>query len=92
MLKSNMRGAEDEPIRANPAVKSKASFHGKGRPAPHLSHPGATAPVTGTHVAGHNENGHKLPVDVTPAKGAHHVTHNPTGGKAPNFAQTDRVD
>jgi len=60
-----MKGAEDEGVRDNPAVHSKFDrSHGKGLKAPHLSHPGQVAPVTGTKVAGHTVNGHKLPKHV----------------------------
>lgn len=64
-IESNMKGASVEPQRSNPTVHSKFDrSHGKGLKAPHLSHPGETAPITGTKVAGHTENGHKLPKHV----------------------------
>lgn len=60
-----MKGAEDEGVRDNPAVHSKFDrSRGKGIPAPHISHPGGTAPITGTKVAGHTEHGAKLPKHV----------------------------
>lgn len=50
--------------RENPKVRSKFDkSQGRGLPAPHLSHPGATAKVTGSSHPGHTENGHKLPVE-----------------------------
>jgi hypothetical protein len=52
----------NEPEGHNPTVHSKFDRSGgKGLKPPHLSHPGETAPVTGTHVAGHNEGGSKYP-------------------------------
>lgn len=46
----------------SPPIRSKFDrSHGKGLKAPHMSHPGGTAPVTGTTVAGHTENGAKYP-------------------------------
>ncbi len=75
VTESHMAGAHDEPVRNNEAVHAKGDLHGMGRRAPHLTHPGETAPITGTHVAGHTENGHKLPVDVSPTHGAHKVEH-----------------
>lgn len=47
---------------SNPKVESKFDrSHGKGLIAKHVSLVGATAPPTGTTVAGHNENGAKYP-------------------------------
>lgn len=65
-----MKGAETEPVRNNPPVRSKFDkSHGHGLPAPHLSHPGEVAKETGSKHAGFTENGHMLP---KPMKG--HVT------------------
>jgi hypothetical protein len=92
MLKSNMRGAEDEPQRSNPAVQSKFDrSHGMGLKAPHLSHPGEVAPMTGTKVAGHNEGGHKMPVDVTPKMGGHKVSHHAPEHLGSNMADGERM-
>lgn len=101
-----MPGAEEDQ-RSNPAVRSKFDkSQGKGLPAPHLSHPGQTVAVTGTHHPGHNENGHKIPVEVTGRHGGdemHKVTHHHPStlgsgmaegrgyAREPNIAQSDRV-
>lgn len=62
---SHMRGAETETVRDNPTVHSKFDrSQGKGLKAPHLSHPGEVAPLTGTHVKGHTPNGHMLPKHI----------------------------
>lgn len=66
----------NDPVGHNPAVQSKFDrSQGKGLKPPHLSHPDETAPVTGTRVAGHNENGHKLPREVSRGFGEPKVTH-----------------
>lgn len=52
----------NDPVYNNPAVESKFDrSHGKGLTPPHLSWPGQTAPVTGTKVSGHTQNGAKIP-------------------------------
>lgn len=64
----------NDPVRSNPPVQSKFDkSHGHGVPFTPVSHPGATAPLTGTKVAGHNENGHKYPTKstLTLGKGEH---------------------
>lgn len=62
-----VKGAGDSESGNNPKVTSKFDrMHGHSRTPGSVSRPGGVAPVTGTHVAGHNEHGHKLPV---PAKG-----------------------
>lgn len=56
----------NDPVRSNPPVQSKFDrSHGMGLTPPHLSHPGETAPQSGTKVAGHTENGHKIPYKGT---------------------------
>lgn len=59
---------------SNPKVRSTFDrAHGKGLKAPHLSWPGATAPVTGTQVPGFDANGNMRPkpsgLKVTGPKG-----------------------
>jgi hypothetical protein len=63
-MESHMKGAEMEAERGNPAVRSKFDkSKGRGLPAPHLKFPGEVAKDTGSSHPGHNENGHKLPVE-----------------------------
>jgi len=101
-----MPGAEND-SHANPQVRSKFDkSQGRGLPAPHLSHPGEVAKETGYHHPGHNENGHKLPHEVSMQvgdSGKHQVTWHAPGGlgtgmadgkgyaKEPNIAATDHV-
>lgn len=66
----------NDPVGSNPTVHSKFDrSQGKGLKAPRLSHPGETAPVTGTHMPGHNPNGHKEPVHTSHGYGPPKVTH-----------------
>jgi hypothetical protein len=79
-----------DPERNNPAVQSKFDrSHGKGLKPPHLSHPGAVAPVTGTKVAGHNENGHKMPKEASVGYGEPQKTHHePHAGRMAEGTRT----
>jgi hypothetical protein len=80
----------NDPVGSNPAVHSKFDrSQGKGLRPPHLSHPGETAPLTGTHVAGHNENGHKEPVKHSHGYGAPVQTHHePHAGRMAEGVRT----
>jgi hypothetical protein len=47
-------------------MKTRSKFdrsHGKGLKAPHMGFKGATAPITGTVVPGHNDGGHMIPME-----------------------------
>ncbi len=81
-----MRGAETEAARDNPQVHAKGDLHGMGRKAPHMSHPGETAAVTGTHHSGHNENGHMHAKEVG-SRGSGRVTHHEPGKLGSGMAE-----
>jgi hypothetical protein len=64
-----VKGAGDEDMRENPGVSSKGmKYHGKPHTPEKVSHPGQTVPMTGTRVAGHTSDGHRLPREVPYAK------------------------
>lgn len=66
----------NDPVGHNRAVQSKFDrSQGKGLKPPHLSHPGEVAPVTGTHVSGHNEGGHQHPKEASVRHGEPKRTH-----------------
>lgn len=47
---------------SNPSVTSKFDRnHGKPRTPAKVTHPGGTAPVSGTAQSGHNAGGHRYP-------------------------------
>src|SRR5271154_5506904 len=74
MKYGHMPGAHDEGIKENPEVRSKFDkSQGRGLPAPHLKHPGEVAKETGTHMPGHNENGHKMPTERSVGLGGSHT-------------------
>jgi hypothetical protein len=69
MSKLPVKGAGDEAMRENPAVSSKGMhYHGKPHSPEKVSFPGGTVPMTGTRVAGHTSDGHRLPREVPYAK------------------------
>jgi hypothetical protein len=75
----------------NPPVRSKFDkSRGKGLPAPHIGHPGATAPLTGTTIPGHNENGHKLPTERGNSHGGIKTHHHEPGRLGSNMAEGQR--
>lgn len=55
-------GSEMYKSKGNPPVTSKFDRdHGMPRKLGKVTHPGGVAPITGTHVPGHNEGGHMYP-------------------------------
>ena len=55
----------------NPKVTSKFDrSHGKPRTPGRVSHPGGTAPVSGTHKGGYTEHGHQHPREVPYNRGS----------------------
>lgn len=100
---ASVKGSGDTTMGNNPAVRSKFDkSHGKGLPAPHLSFPGQTAPVTGTKVGGFNPNGRMVPKEVTktgtlslnhrsPAELGTQMANGQRTAPKPNMAQTGRV-
>jgi hypothetical protein len=101
---AEVRGAgSDKSDRGNPSVQSKFDRnHGSPRkPAP-VTHPGATAPMTGTEVAGHTNAGHQMPREVGHAAGTFSHRHIDTHGSEMamgekhgsmlNKSQSDRIE
>lgn len=60
----------------NPKVTSKFDrMHGHPRKPGHVTHPGGTAPISGSSAPGHTENGHKHPQEISHGYGAPVQTH-----------------